>query len=40
LRKAQARSVDAVCQTIGQILAAVTPQECSNYLAHAEYERT
>src|ERR1700760_2230532 len=40
LRKAQARSLDAVCQTIGQILAAVTPQECSNYLAHAGYERT
>jgi putative transposase len=40
LRKAQARSVDAVCQTIGQILATVTPQECSNYFAHAGYERT
>ena len=40
LRKAQARSVDAVGQTIGQILATVTPQECSNYFAHAGYERT
>jgi transposase len=40
LRKAQARSVDAVCQTIGQILAAVTPQECSNDFAHAGYGRT
>ena len=40
LRKAQARSVEAVCQTIGQILATVTPQECSNDLTYAGYERT
>jgi putative transposase len=40
MRKAQARSVETVCQTIGQILATVTPQECSNDFAHAGYERT
>ena len=30
LRKAQARTRDAVCATIGQLLATYTPQECAN----------
>lgn len=38
LRKAQERSADAVCDAIGSILKAVTPHECSNYLANAGYE--
>jgi transposase len=38
LRKAQARSRDAVCSTIGQLLNTYTPQECANYLAHSGYD--
>jgi putative transposase len=37
LRKAGARSADAISAAIGQILDTITPQECSNYLAHAGY---
>jgi putative transposase len=40
LRKAQARSIEAVCEAIKHILATVTPKECSNYLAHAGYGQT
>ncbi len=40
LRKAQARSADAVRDAIAQILDDVTPRECSNYFAHAGYEPT
>ena len=32
LRKAAARTVDAVCAEIGHALDAFTPNECSNYL--------
>jgi transposase len=39
LRKAGERSVDAVCNAIGQILATITPQECRNYFAQAGYDR-
>ena len=37
LRKAAERSVDALWQRIGEILDAVTPQECRNYFHHAGY---
>jgi putative transposase len=37
LRKAVARSLDAVADAIAQILATYTPQECANYLRNAGY---
>ncbi|WP_369810016.1 IS630 family transposase [Bradyrhizobium sediminis] len=37
LRKAAARTVDAVCAVIGQLLNAFTPQECANYLKNSGY---
>jgi len=37
LRKAQARSRDAVCTTIGALLHTYTPQECANYLTNSGY---
>lgn len=40
LRKAQKRTADAVCDTIGQILADLTPQECANYFINAGYDPT
>jgi putative transposase len=40
LRKAAARTPDAVCAAIAQILDALTPTECANYFAQAGYERT
>jgi transposase len=40
LRKAAARTPDAVCDTIGELLSAFTPQECANYLANSGYART
>jgi len=39
LRKAAARSFDAVCSAIGDILGRTTPQECANYFKNAGYER-
>lgn len=38
LRKAAARSVETVCDAIGDILTSVTPDECSNYLTNAGYD--
>ena len=38
LRKAQARSRDAVCETIGQLLESNTAKGCANYLAHSGYD--
>jgi hypothetical protein len=32
IRKAAARTVDAVCAAIGQALQAFTPEECASYL--------
>jgi transposase len=32
IRKAAARTVDAVCAAIGEALQAFTPEECANYL--------
>jgi transposase len=37
LRKAAARTVDALIAAIANILAAVTPRECANYLANQGY---
>ena len=37
LRKAAARTVDAVCAAIGQLLDAFTPKECANYLKSSGY---
>ena len=40
LRKAGARCPEAVCACIGQILDAVTAQECANYVNDAGYAQT
>jgi putative transposase len=39
LRKAARRSVDTVCDAIGDILDRVTPDECANYFANSGYDR-
>jgi transposase len=39
LRKAAARSFDAVCSALGDILTHVSAQECANYFKQAGYER-
>jgi hypothetical protein len=39
-RKAAARSLEAVCACIGQLLGTFTPQECANSFQHAGYLRT
>jgi transposase len=39
LRKAQPRSLDAICNTIADTIAGLTKQECSNYLTHSGYEQ-
>lgn len=38
LRKAAARTTDAVCDAIARILETVTAEECANYFAKAGYE--
>ena len=40
LRKAAARTVEAVCAAIGEVLAAFTPQECANYFRNSGYTPT
>jgi len=37
VRKAAARTVDAVCAAIGQALQAFTAEECANYLKNSGY---
>jgi hypothetical protein len=37
LRKAAARTVDAVCAVIGELLGAFTSEECANYLKSSGY---
>jgi transposase len=37
LRKAAARTADAVCDAIGHTLGAFTPEECANYLQNSGY---
>ena len=40
LRKAAARTVEAVWAAIGQLLSAFTPTECANYFENAGYAST
>jgi transposase len=40
LRKAAARSVEAICAAIGQILGAFSPDECANYFQNSCYGHT
>ncbi len=40
LRKAAARTQDAVCQTIGTLLNSFTAEECANYFKHSGYAST
>ena len=40
LRRAAARTVDAVCACIGYLLDAFTPLECANYVKNAGYAST
>jgi transposase len=37
LRKGAARTVDAVCAAIGDVLQAFTSEECANYLTSSGY---
>jgi transposase len=37
LRKAEARTIDAVSSRIGSLLEAFTPSECASYLSNAGY---
>src|SRR6202012_24326 len=37
LRKATARTKNAVCAAIGELLDAFTPEECANYLRNSGY---
>ncbi len=39
LRKAAERTEAALCERIGKVLETFDPQECSNYLIHAGYDR-
>ena len=39
LRKAAARTVEAVCAAVGELLGSFTPQECANYFRNAGYTR-
>ena len=40
LRKAAARTREAVCAAIGELLGSYTPDECANYLRNSGYGRT
>jgi len=40
LRKALARTVDAVCIALADVLKAFTSDECANYFANSGYRRT
>ena len=40
LRKAAARTLEAVCEEIGQILGTFTPDECANYFKNSGYAPT
>ena len=40
LRKCAARTVEALCAAIGQLLQAFTPEECANYFENAGYAQT
>ena len=38
LRKEAARTVEAICASIGRLLGTYTPQECANYFKNAGYQ--
>ena len=40
LRKAAARTLETICDAIGQLLGAFTPHECANYFRNAGYRST
>jgi transposase len=40
LRKANARTIDAVTKAIGELLGSFTTQECANYLVNSGYAST
>jgi putative transposase len=40
LRKAAARTLEALTAAVGEVLGAFTAQECANYFANAGYRRT
>jgi transposase len=40
LREAQARSTDAICDAIAQILMTISARECKNYFIESGYDRT
>ena len=40
LRKAAARTIEAICAAIGELLGAFTPEECANYFRNAGYAPT
>ena len=40
LRKAAARTLEALVAAIGQLLGAYTPEECANYFKNAGYGQT
>ena len=39
LRKAAARTPEALCDAVAQILDTFSPEECANYLANSGYAR-
>ena len=40
LRKAAARTVEAICTAIGDLLGAFTPEQCVNYFRNSGYALT
>jgi transposase len=40
LRKAAARTIEAVCAAVGELLGTFPPAECANYFQNAGYART
>jgi transposase len=40
LRRQDARSLDAICHSLGTLLDRFTPTECQNYLKYAGYKST
>jgi len=40
LRRAAARTGEAICLALGKILQTFTPEECANYFANSGYRRT
>jgi transposase len=40
LRKACARTIEAICAAIGELLGAFSPEECANYLRNSGYALT